>query len=101
MKMIKNKKKKDVMITWKKMKGAFVNEIKKNLQIFERVYNRAASKLREKSSIVIDSLSNGRLPLMHIKADFKIRNESLHLIKESTFSYLSSVLDAIFVAIYL
>ena len=24
-----DKKKKDVMITWKKMKGAFVNEIKK------------------------------------------------------------------------
>ena len=26
--MIKKKKKKDVMIIWKKMKGAFVNEIK-------------------------------------------------------------------------
>ena len=95
MKMIKKKKKKDVMIIWKKMKGAFVNEIKQPSNF------RKSLQLREKSSIVTDSLSNGRLTLMHIKADFKIRNESLHLIKESTFSYLSSVLDAIFVAIYL
>ena len=37
MKMIKNKKKKDVMITWKKMKGAFVNKIKKPSNFRKRI----------------------------------------------------------------
>ena len=42
-----------------------------------------------------ESLSYGRLPLMQVRADIDIKNDSLHVIKLTTSSYLSSLLRAI------
>ena len=41
------------------------------------------------------SLSYGRNPLMQVRADLNIKNDSLHLIRLTTSSYLSSFLRAI------
>ena len=42
-----------------------------------------------------ESLSYGRLPLMQMRTDLNIKSDSLHLIKLTTSSYLSSFLRAI------
>ena len=55
----------------------------------------AESHVRLKSSTMTEALPYGRLPLMQVRANFNIKNDSLNLIKLTTFSYLSSFLRAI------
>ena len=51
--------------------------------------------VRLKSSTMTEFLSYGRLPLMQVRADLNIKNDSLHLIKLTTSSYLSPFLIAV------
>ena len=51
------------------------------------------SHVRPKSSTLTESLSNGRLPLMQLRADLIIKNDSLHMIKLTTSSYLWPFLE--------
>ena len=51
--------------------------------------------VRLKSSTMTEFLSYGQLPLMQVRADLSIKNDSLHLIKLTTSSYLSPFLIAI------
>ena len=55
----------------------------------------AESHVSLKSFTMTESLSYGRLPLMQVRAYINIKNDSLHVIKLTTSSYLSSLLRAI------
>ena len=56
----------------------------------------AESHGRLKSFTMTESLSYGRLLIMQVRADFNIKNDSLHLIKLTTSSYLLIFFESYF-----
>ena len=57
---------------------------------FLHKYSKQTNCLTRQRNVIQDNIVTERLPLTQIGTDLKIKKESLHLIRDSTFSYLSS-----------
>ena len=73
------------------------NAMKKNwvCKVLPTYWIPAEWHVRLKSSTMTESLLYGRLPLTQARADLNIKNDGLHLMRLTMYSFLSSFLRAV------